>query len=396
MWGHGGRFRAHAIWPLQPGSPSWADSRADGSTGCLVTNRCSTTQTHHPENRRRNCPSKPIPTCCWPAWTWKKRIKASPSPRTIQSSTHGGVRLGLHQRNPPKRRRLDAVDRARGRPPVPLQPCPIEPRQGSQGTRNRRRSLCRRQTQRSSLPRRINLSRFRKRLAAEPYSSLTRLKTFAGSKELSPPRVEEGRQLPLDLTRARLETARAQQQLEAGKAQLRLLEATLKHQISLSPGSPAGAATKRLWQHAPPAPGRKRGSSTSRRRQPRAEAHRRQPPCQGFACERKREHWRRESTSWRNTRCWARFNNFEDFFNKFQRHKRANRNVVPNPGVGRKEVSARAAKVRLETSALEIQRSALRSGIELEVHRKFEELHQAEGQQNWPAWSWILPAKTSA
>ena len=50
-------------------------------------------------------------------------------------------------------------------------------------------------------------------------------------------RVEEGRQLPLDLTRARLETARARRATRSRKsAQLRLLEATLKHQISLSAG----------------------------------------------------------------------------------------------------------------------------------------------------------------
>ena len=46
-------------------------------------------------------------------------------------------------------------------------------------------------------------------------------------------RVGEGRQLPLELTRARLETARARQQLEAGKAQVKLLEATLKHELNL-------------------------------------------------------------------------------------------------------------------------------------------------------------------
>ena len=77
----------------------------------------------------------------------------------------------------------------------------------------------------------------------------------------------------------------------------------------------------------------------------------------------------------------GRFNNFEDFFNKFQRHNGQIGMSFQIPVFGRKEVSARAAKVRLETSALEIQRSALRSGIELEVHGKFEDLRQAEGQR---------------
>ena len=194
-------------------------------------------------------------------------------------------------------------------------------------------------------------------------------------------RVEEGRQLPLDLARARLETARAQQQLEAGKAQLRLLEATLKHELNLPQDAPLEpqptdlVGTLALPENESEALGQAVAGNPELKR---IDASLR---AKGFALRAEKGALAPRVDLVAQYSLLGRFNNFEDFFNKFQRHNGQIGMSFQIPVFGRKEVSARAAKVRLETSALEIQRSALHSGIELEVHRKFEELHQAEGQQ---------------
>ena len=194
-------------------------------------------------------------------------------------------------------------------------------------------------------------------------------------------RVEEGRQLPLDFTRARLETARAEQQLEAGKAQTTLLEATLKHQLNL----PLDAAlepqptdfisilplpqdqTEALGQAVASNPELKRIDAGLR--------------AKGFALRAEKGALAPRIDLVAQYSLLGRFNNFEDYFNKFQRHNGQVGMSFQIPVFGRKEVNARAAKVLLETSALEIQRVATRSGIELEVRRKFEDIRQAESQQ---------------
>ena len=194
-------------------------------------------------------------------------------------------------------------------------------------------------------------------------------------------RVEKGRQLPLELTRARLETARARQQLEAGKAQVNLLEATLKHELNLPPGAPLEPRPTGLVSTLPLPPNETEalGQAVAGNAElKRIDAGLR---AKGFALRAEKGALAPRVDLVAQYSLLGRFNNFEDFFNKFQRHNGQIGMSLQIPVFGRKEVNARAAKVRLETSALEIQRIATRSGIELEVQRKFEDLRQAEGQQ---------------
>ena len=194
-------------------------------------------------------------------------------------------------------------------------------------------------------------------------------------------RVEEARQLPLDLTRARLETARARRALEAETAQLRLLEAKLKHQISLSQEAPLEPQPSGFVSTLPLPQDEREALARAVAGNPELKRIDASLRAKGFALRAEKGALAPRVDLVAQYSLLGRFNNFEDFFNKFQRHNGQIGMSFQIPVFGRKEVSARAAKVRLETSALEIQRSALRSGIELEVHRKFEELHQAEGQQ---------------
>ena len=194
-------------------------------------------------------------------------------------------------------------------------------------------------------------------------------------------RVEEGRQLPLDLTRARLETARARQQLAAGQAQVKLLEATLKHELNLPQATPLEpqpsdfVSTLPLPQDETEALGQAVAGNAELKR---IDASLR---AKGFALRAEKGALAPRVDLVAQYSLLGRFNKFEDFFNKFQRHNGQIGMSFQIPVFGRKEVNARAAKVRLETSALEIQRTATRSGIELEVQRKFEDLRQAGGRQ---------------
>jgi len=176
-------------------------------------------------------------------------------------------------------------------------------------------------------------------------------------------RVEEGRQLPLELTRARLETARARQQLEAGKAQVNLLEATLKHELNLPPGAPLEPRPTGLVSTLPLPPNETEalGQAVAGNAElKRIDAGLR---AKGFALRAGKGALAPRVDLVAQYSLFGRFNNFEDFFNKFQRHNGQIGISLQIPVFGRKEVNARAAKVRLETSALEIQRIATRSGI---------------------------------
>jgi len=215
----------------------------------------------------------------------------------------------------------------------------------------------------------------RKKLLADQAENLRRVEGVIAA------RVEEGRQLPLELTRARLETARARQQLEAGEAQARLLEATLKHELNLPLDAPLEpqptdfVSTLPLPQDKTEALGQAVASNSELKR---IDAGLR---AKGFALQAEKGALTPRIDLVAQYSLLGRFNNFEDYFNKFQRHNGQIGMSFQIPVFGRKEVHARAAKVRLGVSALEIQRVATRSGIELELHRKFEGMRQAEGQQ---------------
>lgn len=77
----------------------------------------------------------------------------------------------------------------------------------------------------------------------------------------------------------------------------------------------------------------------------------------------------------------GRFNNHEDFFNKFQRHNGQFGLSVQVPVFGRRQASARAGKVRVEARRLGVRRKAVESGLDLEITRLYEDLELAQSMQ---------------
>ena len=77
----------------------------------------------------------------------------------------------------------------------------------------------------------------------------------------------------------------------------------------------------------------------------------------------------------------GRFNNFEDFFNKFQRHNGQFGISVQVPVFGRRQAGARAGKVRVEARRLGVRRKAVESGLDLEITRLYEDWELAISSQ---------------
>jgi outer membrane protein TolC len=75
---------------------------------------------------------------------------------------------------------------------------------------------------------------------------------------------------------------------------------------------------------------------------------------------------------------FARFNNYEDFFRKFQRHNGQIGMSLQIPLFTGPSAGARAAKAEADVARLRIEAAALRNRISLETRQRFHEIRQAE------------------
>ncbi len=191
-------------------------------------------------------------------------------------------------------------------------------------------------------------------------------------------RVAEGRLLPLDLSRARLETARSSEQFEAQRAQAELLEATLKHELNfeddrrLAP-APGGTVT------ALPLP------ETLSAARSRALANSSELKSLGAKLRANDYELLAEKGALRpridlvaQYSLLSRFNNYEEFFNRFQRHNGQIGMSFQIPIFAGKTVSARVGKVALEARDLHLRQAAAASRVKLEAQRLFQQVEQAE------------------
>ena len=106
----------------------------------------------------------------------------------------------------------------------------------------------------------------RLKLAEEQVESLRHVEETAAA------RVEEGREIQLELSRRRLERARAEQQVSDLRAQMELLEATLRRDLNLTEEVRSNTLANEYGGNAAPAREQRGEPRTRRRQQPRVEA----------------------------------------------------------------------------------------------------------------------------
>jgi outer membrane protein TolC len=194
--------------------------------------------------------------------------------------------------------------------------------------------------------------------------------------------VADGLAIPLAAQRARLDTATANRALKMERARSRILEATLRYELGLArkvrlrPAPTDFVMATELPEDV--------GAAW-------ALALDRNPELQRIAADLRANKYARLAEKGSllpridlvaQYSLLGRFNKYEDFFNKFQRHNGQFGVSLQIPVFGRKEVKARTRKIRVEAQRLGVRQKAIRSWLNLEITRLYEELDLADDMQN--------------
>lgn len=204
------------------------------------------------------------------------------------------------------------------------------------------------------------------------------LQRFEEIEELTSARVEEGIEVPLALSRARLDTARARERLASSESQSALLEADLKSKLGFAqevrvrpePGgddpsvSLADIATRAVSRSLDEHP-----EIASLGARVRSARHR--------AAAARSERLPRLDVVGQYSML-ARFNNYDDYFRRFQRHNWQAGVAFQIPVFTGRGTAERVARARIEERELALQREARRAAEEVAGLRAEVALRQAE------------------
>ena len=202
--------------------------------------------------------------------------------------------------------------------------------------------------------------------------------SFEDIEQLAFARVEEGIEVPLALSRARLDTARADERLASAEARAGLLEADLKSRlgfgegVNLRPevaGSDLSLSLGKVVAQVVPRPGDEHPEIAALGARVRAARYRAS-----------------EARSGRLPKLdvvgqyslLARFNNYDDYFRRFQRHNWQAGVAFEIPVFTGRGVAERVARARLEERELALRQRARREAVDLEELRAHATLRQAE------------------
>ncbi|MGC8758912.1 MAG: TolC family protein [Bryobacteraceae bacterium] len=190
-------------------------------------------------------------------------------------------------------------------------------------------------------------------------------------------RAEEGRDAPIEARRAALETARARLRLQQLASQRRTTAMALAAALGLDPAEDILPA--REERPAPPLPAAEDASV--------AEALRDDPEIRRLEAELAAKHL--EARSWRAMRLpridlvaqyslLAKFNNYEQFFNRFERHNGQLGASVQIPLFSSSQDEARASQAEIEARRLRTQLQDLRRRIESDTRTAWQKVRDAE------------------
>lgn len=194
-------------------------------------------------------------------------------------------------------------------------------------------------------------------------------------------RVEEGRAIPLELSRARLDRARAEQQLELRRSEADIAQASLRNLLGLPSGETLAPAT---GEALPPLelPGSAEVGAA------RAQAN--SDELRGLESKVSASELAVRAEKGANAprvdfvaqySLLAKFNNYEEFFNRFQRHNGQIGMALSVPVFTGKAVSSRVARASIAEREARLQLEARQSGIELESYQLYRQAEQARSAQ---------------
>lgn len=213
------------------------------------------------------------------------------------------------------------------------------------------------------------------RQAARLLGDAERLERIA---ELTKARVDEGVAIPLEETRAQLDAARARARLRTAEATYNLFESDLRQALGLAADlrlRPQAQAREEPWKL--PLSGKEAAC--------RAVAE--HPALEELEARlRAAQHRTGEARSERRPRLdlvgqyalLAKFNNYDDYFRRFQRHNWQAGVALQMPLFAGRGSAARIARARLEEREVRLRRTIQESALQAEGHRAFEALQEAE------------------
>lgn len=208
------------------------------------------------------------------------------------------------------------------------------------------------------------------------------LETVLRIERLVEARVQAGRDIPMEFTRARVETARARTLVQALQARADLLEETLRSDLGLGDAVRITAVETTLAARLALPETEDAAvitaisnSKETKRLQAILQAKRYQ--AQG---EKSAYYPRIDLVA--QYAMLGRFNNYEDFFRTFQRHNGQLGMSFQLPIIARSQVSSRVAQVESEIAQTKLQLTAALAGLTLETRRLFREIRQAESARD--------------
>ncbi len=212
------------------------------------------------------------------------------------------------------------------------------------------------------------------KLAEERVESLRRVEQATAA------RVEEGREIQLELSRQQIERARAEQQAADLSAQMELLEATLRRDLNLEENVRLMPSPTNLANALPLPESKVQSRERAAANSPELKRLQANLLAKGFEMDAAKGARLPRVDLVAQYSLLARFNNYDQFFNDFQRHNFQLGMSFEIPLFTGKRISSRVGRVALETQELRLRRDATESLIELEAERLYQQVQQAEGR----------------
>ncbi len=191
-------------------------------------------------------------------------------------------------------------------------------------------------------------------------------------------RVKAGREIPLDLTRARVQTARARSQAQTIQGNVELLEEALRADLGLSddvhiiPVETQAPSHAELPESEEAALAEALGSSREIRRLESVLRAKR------FALQAEKGARFPHVDLVAQYALLAQYNNYQDFFKTFQRHNGQVGASIQVPILNGGLVAARVGQVETEIAETNLRLAAARANITLETRRVYNDVRQAE------------------
>lgn len=212
------------------------------------------------------------------------------------------------------------------------------------------------------------------KLAEERIESLRRVENATAA------RVEEGREIRLELSRHQLQRARAEQQAADLRAEMELLEATLQRDLNLPEDVGLMPAPTSLANTLPLPESKAQSRERAAANSPELKRLQANLLAKGFEMEAEKGARLPRIDLVAQYSLLARFNNYDQFFNDFQRHNFQLGMSFEIPLFTGKRISSRVGRVALETQELRLRHQATESLVELEAERLHQQVEQAEGR----------------